>query len=79
MDYNLLIVNLDDAWYAGDDVVDDIGGAQGVGMRGILVKSGKYRDGDESAFGIVPDAVVENFSSAVNWILQCNKSFRNCK
>ena len=26
----------------GDDCRDDVGGAQNAGMRGILVKTGKY-------------------------------------
>ena len=31
----------------GDDVLDDCLGAQEHGIDGILVKTGKYRDGDE--------------------------------
>ena len=27
----------------GDDVVNDVGGAKGCGMKGILVRTGKYR------------------------------------
>ncbi len=27
----------------GDDVLNDVGGAQGCGMAGVLVKTGKYR------------------------------------
>ena len=27
----------------GDDLVNDVGGAQGCGLAGILVKTGKYR------------------------------------
>ena len=27
----------------GDDLINDIGGAQSCGMRGVLVRSGKYR------------------------------------
>jgi HAD superfamily hydrolase (TIGR01458 family) len=30
----------------GDDIVTDIGGAQAAGMRGILVRTGKFRPGD---------------------------------
>lgn len=53
----------------GDDVRDDVGGAQQWGIRGVLVKTGKYREGDEVAYGITPDATVEDFSAAVDWIL----------
>lgn len=27
----------------GDDVLNDVGGAQGCGIMGILVRTGKYR------------------------------------
>ena len=27
----------------GDDIVSDVGGAQLVGMKGVQVRSGKYR------------------------------------
>ncbi|KAJ3209293.1 hypothetical protein HDU83_000833 [Entophlyctis luteolus] len=55
----------------GDDVRDDIGGAMSAGMKGILIQTGKYRLGDETAFsGIRPTAVAKNFSTAVDLILQ---------
>ena len=27
----------------GDDIVNDVGGAQSCGMRGVQVRTGKYR------------------------------------
>lgn len=27
----------------GDDIVSDVGGAQACGMKGVLVRTGKYR------------------------------------
>jgi len=30
----------------GDDIVNDVLGAQAVGMIGVLVRTGKFRDGD---------------------------------
>ncbi|KAJ3004785.1 UNVERIFIED_CONTAM: Haloacid dehalogenase-like hydrolase domain-containing protein 2, partial [Siphonaria sp. JEL0065] len=56
--------------HIGDDVRDDVGGALAVGMQGILVKTGKYRLGDESAHGITPSATVSDFSAAVDLILE---------
>uniref|UniRef100_A0A7S3DG70 Phospholysine phosphohistidine inorganic pyrophosphate phosphatase n=1 Tax=Palpitomonas bilix TaxID=652834 RepID=A0A7S3DG70_9EUKA len=44
----------------GDDIVGDVGGAQGAGMRGFQVKTGKYRVSDESHPQVKPDAFVEN-------------------
>lgn len=53
----------------GDDSRDDIAGAMNAGMEGILVKTGKYRSGDET---FLPNGglSVENFSKAVDMILQ---------
>ena len=31
-------------WMVGDDVEADVGGAQALGMHGVLVRTGKYRD-----------------------------------
>ncbi|KAJ4442845.1 haloacid dehalogenase-like hydrolase domain-containing protein 2 [Periplaneta americana] len=54
----------------GDDVRDDIGGAQALGMRGFLVQTGKYRPGDESRISPAPAAVCPNFADAVDLILK---------
>ena len=35
----------------GDDVETDIGGALAAGLAGILVRTGKYRDGRRSRVG----------------------------
>lgn len=52
----------------GDDVRDDIGGAQNAGMRGILVRTGKYRENDEMKITPPPFQVVDSFADAVNFI-----------
>lgn len=44
----------------GDDVANDVAGAQGVGCRAVLVRTGKYRPGDERAAEPGPDAVVDS-------------------
>ncbi|KAI9018818.1 Haloacid dehalogenase-like hydrolase domain-containing protein 2 [Hyaloraphidium curvatum] len=54
----------------GDDVRDDVGGAMAAGMRGILVRTGKYRAGDEAAHGVNPTVVVADFAEAVDLILE---------
>lgn len=53
----------------GDDVNDDVRGAQRAGMAGVLVRTGKYRSGDEATPGQAPDATVADFAAAVDWIL----------
>jgi HAD superfamily hydrolase (TIGR01458 family) len=46
----------------GDDIVNDILGAQAMGLTGILVKTGKFRPGDDSSADGSPDLVVESFA-----------------
>ncbi|KAJ3192761.1 Haloacid dehalogenase-like hydrolase domain-containing protein 2 [Irineochytrium annulatum] len=53
----------------GDDVRDDVGAAISHGMRGVLVKTGKYRAGDESSKGCTPTYVADSFADAVEIIL----------
>ena len=47
---------------AGDDLVSDIGGAQAVGMKGILVKTGKYREEFARESEVKPDLVIESIA-----------------
>ncbi len=44
----------------GDDINSDIGGAQKAGLKGILVKTGKYREELVGKSDIRPDAVLES-------------------
>lgn len=53
----------------GDDLRDDIGGAQAVGIPGILVRTGKFRAEDEADPDVRPARVVEDFGAAVASIL----------
>ncbi|XP_027055012.1 haloacid dehalogenase-like hydrolase domain-containing protein 2 [Pocillopora damicornis] len=53
----------------GDDARDDIGGAESIGIKGFLVQTGKYRDGDEHHLEKPPFAVCKDFSAAVDQIL----------
>lgn len=54
----------------GDDLRDDIGGAQAVQIPGILVRTGKFRPADEQQTGIRPALIVDDFSAAVDHILR---------
>ncbi len=56
------------------DVRDDIGAAQRVGIRGILVKTGKYRENDENLISPLPMATVDDFSKAVDTIIDYNST-----
>jgi len=54
----------------GDDVLDDIQGSQALGMKGILVKTGKYRMGDATKTSPLPHQICENFEMAVEYLLE---------
>jgi HAD superfamily hydrolase (TIGR01458 family) len=59
-----------DAVLIGDDLADDIGGAQAAGIPGLLVRTGKFRPGDDAHPEIKPAAVFDNFTAAVNAIIR---------
>lgn len=52
----------------GDDVESDVGGAQEAGMIGVLVRTGKYRPGDETRAGARPDAVLDSVADLRAWL-----------
>jgi HAD superfamily hydrolase (TIGR01458 family) len=54
-----------DVVMVGDDIDADIGGAQAVGMKGVLVKTGKYREHLSAQSGITPDAVVDSIDQVL--------------
>ncbi|XP_071827329.1 phospholysine phosphohistidine inorganic pyrophosphate phosphatase-like [Apostichopus japonicus] len=58
----------------GDDIVNDVGGAQKCGMRGIQVRTGKFRPSDENHPEVKPDCYVDDLSDAVNRLLSCSSS-----
>lgn len=62
-------VSAGEAVLIGDDLGDDIGGAQRAGIPGILVRTGKFRPGDEAHPEIKPAAVVDDFTAAVDAII----------
>ncbi len=53
----------------GDDVHDDVCGAVNAGLRGILVRTGKYRAGDEKQLTEPSAIVVDDLAAAVEHIL----------
>ncbi len=55
----------------GDDAESDVAGALRAGLGGgLLVRTGKYRAGDESRHAPHPTAVVDDLPGAVDWILR---------
>ncbi|XP_056385510.1 phospholysine phosphohistidine inorganic pyrophosphate phosphatase isoform X2 [Hyla sarda] len=63
-----------EAVMVGDDVVSDIGGAQSCGIRGVLVRTGKYRPSDEHHPQVTADGYVDNLAQAVDILLASRTS-----
>ncbi|NIQ93670.1 MAG: TIGR01458 family HAD-type hydrolase [Desulfuromonadales bacterium] len=50
----------------GDDIAGDVGAAQKCGMKGIQVRTGKFRDEDLQG-EISPNAVLDSIADLPNW------------
>ena len=57
------------AYMVGDDIVGDIDAAQQCGIRGIQVKTGKFRPADLDG-KIEPAAVIDSFAELPDWWLR---------
>ncbi|KAJ2829167.1 Haloacid dehalogenase-like hydrolase domain-containing protein 2 [Coemansia sp. 'formosensis'] len=54
----------------GDDVLADLGGgAQELGLLRVLVKTGKYREDDESKANVPLDGIYDTFSDFVDTVI----------
>jgi HAD superfamily hydrolase (TIGR01458 family) len=62
----VLGVPADRATMVGDDVVNDVEGARAAGLTGVLVRTGKYRPGDERKGA--PDAVLDRLVDVPAWL-----------
>lgn len=59
-----------EAVMVGDDAESDVAGALNAGLgAALLVRTGKYRPGDEARFGPAPTALVDDLVAAVDWIM----------
>lgn len=61
-------VSASEAAMIGDDIITDVGGAQRIGMRGILVRTGKYRPEHVESSGVKPDCVLDSIADLVRWL-----------
>jgi HAD superfamily hydrolase (TIGR01458 family) len=57
----------ENTWMVGDDVDADIGGAAALGMRTILVRTGKFRDG-VGAWSASPDVVLDSIADVPTFL-----------
>ena len=55
-------------WMVGDDIEGDIGGAQTIGMRTVLVRTGKFRPDDLEHTSVVPDGIVSSIAQLPDWL-----------
>ncbi len=53
----------------GDDAEADVGGAMAAGLMGVLVRTGKYRAGQEAKLSQPPNMVAADLQAAVDAIL----------
>ncbi len=58
---NILNVEASDCAMIGDDIYSDIKGAQEAGLKGLLVKTGKFRESDLES-GITPDEIYDSIT-----------------
>lgn len=59
-------VDAGQALMIGDDLATDVGGAQDAGIRGMLVRTGKYQGHDRSR-DVTPHAVLDSFADLRGW------------
>jgi len=64
----------DEAVMVGDDIENDIGGAQHAGIRGILVCTGKHNADSPLLERIHPDAILPSIRDIPKW-LESKKAF----
>jgi HAD superfamily hydrolase (TIGR01458 family) len=55
-------------WMVGDDLETDVVGARGVGMRAVLVRTGKFRPDALDASRVLPDGIVSSIAHLPDWI-----------
>lgn len=59
-------VSADQALMIGDDIIGDVQGAQQAGLRGVLVRTGKFRPADLER-GVAPDGILDGVGDLPAW------------
>jgi HAD superfamily hydrolase (TIGR01458 family) len=65
-----LDADADRTWMVGDDVESDIAGAQKLGMKTVLVRTGKFRPDALERSGVTPDAILSSVAQLPDWLEQ---------
>ncbi len=55
-------------WMVGDDLEGDIAGAQAIGMRTVLVRTGKFRPDDLENVNVSPDGILSSIANLPEWL-----------
>jgi len=55
-------------WMVGDDVEDDVIGAQRHGMKTVLVRTGKFRPDEVEGSPAMPDGIVSSIAQVPDWL-----------
>jgi HAD superfamily hydrolase (TIGR01458 family) len=58
----------DRTWMIGDDLESDVLGAQRLGMRTVLVRTGKFRPDTVERSGVQPDGIVSSLAHLPAWL-----------
>jgi phospholysine phosphohistidine inorganic pyrophosphate phosphatase len=53
----------------GDDLQNDVAGIQHVGGRGVLVRTGKFRQEELDSSSVHPDAIVDSIADLPDLLL----------
>ena len=61
-----------DAVMVGDDVEADVGGAKAAGLRGVLVRTGKFREETLASAEPQPDGVVESIAAVPAYLREAS-------
>jgi HAD superfamily hydrolase (TIGR01458 family) len=61
-------VRPDESVMVGDDVESDVGGAKAIGLRGVLVRTGKFEARSLASADPQPDAVLESIAELPDYL-----------
>lgn len=61
-------VSADNTLLVGDDLDSDVGGAQAMGIKGVLVKTGKFRQSYLDKSNIKPDGILDTVAELPGWL-----------
>ena len=55
-------------WMVGDDIEEDIAGAQAHGMKTVLVRTGKFRPDTVERGTVRPDGIISSIAQLPDWL-----------